>query len=395
MRIHIDNLRFKAAANGRELDLPHVNTLAEKIAKYGLLQPLVVVKGGKVDNEVVYDGKAGFHREAAICKLRSMKTKDLIELGTRHDKDNKLVPGRSFEDLFPDEKIECIVLDADVADAALDVENTARKDYTQPELWARVDALTEAGVDQHEIAARLSLNQGRISEFLSFRKCIPQAHDAWVDDVISHRDMMSLAALSEADQKVLLGKLTSAGRGAQEGDEPLSPKAAKQAKAEARKELHGAAKATKRTYQNAGKPSRKRLTTLAERVDVAAKKGDEQSKSVFSIVGLVFGFIDGRIDEKAFGKKLAEYGVVDVLTDPEKPKKEPKPAKVKADKPEAEPKPEKPKKAGKTKAEKPAKASTPKAAKKASKKAGDKKPGKPKSEKPKKASKAKKAKKSA
>lgn len=370
MRIHIDNLRFKAAANGRELDPAHVNMLAEKIAKYGLLQPLVVVKAGKVDNEAVYDGRAGFHRDAAISKLRAMKTKDLIELGTRYDKDNKLVPGLPFDELFPDDKVECIVVDADVADAALDVENSARKDYTQPELCVRVWALAEANVDQHEIAARCNLNQGRISEFLSFHHCIPEAHDAWIDDAISHRDMMSLAALKQPEQTALLAKLMNAGKGSPESGEALSPKEQKKAKAEARKELHGAAKATKRTYQNAGKPSRKRLSVLSERVKVAAKKGDEQSKSVYSIVGLVFGFIDGKIDEKAFGKELGEYGVVDVLTDPEKPKPEPKAAKVKA--------------------EKPKKAATPKAAKKA----GEKKPGKPKTEKPKKAAKSKKAKKS-
>lgn len=389
MKVHFENLVFDPANTGREIDKAHVKNLAEKIAKYGLLTSLTVRRGAKPDGVQQYIVTSGGHRYEAIELLQGLSEAELIKLGTHYNDDNQLVPGRSFEELFPEEKVEVICIDSSLATAATSVENTARKDFTQSELCHLVWKLAEEGIDQHEIAARCNLNQGRISEFLVMRKCIPQAHDAWDDGLIALRDMLALASLSEDKQKDLLGKLLSAGgkRGEASETAPSSvdPKAAKAAKTAARKELQGAAKDTKRVYANAGKPTRKRLNVISERVAVAAKKGDEQSKSVFEIVDLVFGFVDGKLDEKAFGKKLSEYGVLDVLTDPEpvKPVKEPKPAKTakvpKDPKPEPEKKPE-PVKAEKAKPSeklaKPAKAAKKAAKSKPAKKAAKSKPAK-------------------
>ena len=133
----------------------------------------------------------------------------------------------------------------------------------------------------------------------------------------------------------------------------------RRAKAAARKELQGAAKETRRSYANAGKPSRKRLTVLSERISSVVKTGTDAEKNLFKIIDQAFAFVDGRIDEKSFKKWLQTYEVADIFTDPEgtKPEKPAKASKSKAEEPKAE-KPanvEEPVKAKKAKAEKPVK----------------------------------------
>ena len=383
MRIHIDNFHFDPSRNERELDVAHVNHLAELIAKYGLLTALTVRKGAKHDKVQQYVGTAGYHRDAAIRKLRCLTEDQLRKLGTHRDDDNNVVPGRSFEELFPEESVECVVIGSELASSAVTVENTGRKDYTQAELCVIVWRLDDDKIDQHEIAARCSVNQGRVSEFLSLRKAIPQAHDAWGEGHIAMRDMLALAALPADKQKEHLAKLTS-GAG---GDDAGSANPGKRAKAAARKELQGAAKETRRSYANAGKPTRKRLTVLSERIAAVMKTGTEAEKNLFKIIDETMAFVDGRIDEKAFKKWLSSYSAPDIFTDPEdgKPAAEKKSKSIKAnkakpakaekkpktEKPKAEkPKAEKPKAEKKPKTEKPAKAA--KAAKKASKKTSKK-----------------------
>ncbi len=350
MKIHFENVRALWINNPRERDDAHVNNLASSIAKYGLFQPIVVFRRGKVDGVMQYDVSAGFHRHAAIEKLASMTDDAVRDLGTTYADDGTPLPGRTFEDIFPEGMLDYSVIEPSASAASSVVENMCRKDMTQPEICALVWNLAEAGVDQHEIAAKCNMNQGRVSEYLQMRKCVPAAHDAWGEGRIAKREMTALAALPEHQQHIHLERLLKAGKPEADADAPAKSQRA------VRKDLQSAAKDTRRTYANAGKPSRKRLSVLAKRVSDAAKEGPEASKNFWHLVHIAFAFFDGKIDEKAFAREAMNYGAVDVFKDPE-PAPKPKATKPKATKPKAEPKP----KAAKPKAEPKPKAAKPKA----------------------------------
>jgi hypothetical protein len=118
----------------------------------------------------------------------------------------------------------------------------------------------------------MNIQQPRVAEFVSFERLSPDIHDVWREGKLQIPDLIRLSAFDthETQEQALKEFLA-----ALEVPEGASPKDAKAAKAKARKGLKDKAKAEGKTrsYDNAGKPSRKKLANYAQYAFVNAHSG--------------------------------------------------------------------------------------------------------------------------
>lgn len=153
--LDLDAIRPRPGGDTRKAGAEHVLELAESIAALGLLQPLAVDR--------IHHLVAGLHREVALRLLLTPAAARVEVLAGCHGVD-KLDPRETARRLqaLPDPKdlpeplkagkVPCLVLvdldaerDLDAALAAEAAENTARKQYTAPEVEAIAERLRAAG----------------------------------------------------------------------------------------------------------------------------------------------------------------------------------------------------------------------------------------------------------
>jgi ParB family transcriptional regulator, chromosome partitioning protein len=111
-------------ADTRELNVEHVQELADSIAAVGLIQPLAVDKSGHL--------LAGGHRRAALHLLKQQDP----ECFAKHFAGDQ-IPVRVFEFRAKDEPGRAIEIEA--------AENEKRRDYTREEVLALAERLKAAG----------------------------------------------------------------------------------------------------------------------------------------------------------------------------------------------------------------------------------------------------------
>lgn len=349
--------------NHRKLDQDNIEHIKAtmRLKHIGLRKPIEVVStvvegedGASVQKHKI---NAGEHRFMALCELRD----SLVE-GDRE----------AFARIVVNGKIDALVLEeeADVLKDIAVVDNTGRKNLSEPELYAVIVDFTQNGKDQYETAALVGLQQPRVAEYLTFKKVISAGHDIWKQGLIARADMVTLAGLDEDEQEKHVDAFIKAAGAA--------PGEAKKAKAEVRKSAKKAVKAKggKREYANAGKPTRQKLASYVPMVTVkaaTAKTADERAfnnafVAAFKVFNGELEFEKVSFDKEYVTKKDAANA--QKLLDEAAAKAEAKAAKAAAKaKKAAEAKKAKPAKKAATKAVKPAKAAKKAPAKKAATKA--------------------------
>lgn len=282
--VPFDAIYIKKGFNHRAVSAAYVEDLSKNIAKYGLLSNLLCVQTFQDGEDIVKNkGYQVIDGEARLRALKQLREDD---------------PAR-FDELFPNGEIainlhEGSVSDKDALKDRSVISNTWRNALKPHEIYSEILRRSGAKQDTYEIAEVMHLQQPRVSEYLSFQNVCEEGHEAWRNELISNADMVRLAALPEEDQQAWLSNLNAAVEAAA-GDD----KSAKQAKATARKALKADVedKGDKRTYANAGKPSRQKLASYVPLIAVrAVDSEDETEKAFWGALAAAFKVVNGELD---------------------------------------------------------------------------------------------------
>jgi ParB-like chromosome segregation protein Spo0J len=282
--VPFDDIFTKKGFNHRTVSTAVVEDLSKNIAKYGLLSNITCVQVFKDGEDVVkHKGYQVVDGESRFRALQLLRTEN---------------PAR-FEELFPDAMVFVNLLDVSAADkdALKDrsvISNTYRNALKPHEIYSEILRRHGAKQDTYEIAEVMNLQQPRVSEYLSFQEVCEEVHEAWRNELISNADMLRLSSLSEEEQQSWLSNLSAAVQAAG-GDD----KGAKQAKANARKTLRANVEENgeKRTYANAGKPSRQKLASYVPLIAVrAVDSEDEAEKTFWGALAAAFKVVNGELD---------------------------------------------------------------------------------------------------
>lgn len=256
--------------NHRKINRANVDAIKASmlIPGVGLMSNLEVVSsidiGKDGEGAQKYKINKGEHRYEALCELRDSTNPEHTDVFAQIVKNGKL-------------EVDILEADSDTVKARAIVDNTGRKNLSEPEYYDVIVSLTNDGKDQYEVAALVGLQQPRVAEYLTFQKVHANGHALWRDGVIARADMLNLASLEGDAQEFAIAALGATQTAGSVAD-------VKKAKAEARKAVKKAVKAKggKREYANAGKPTRQKLASYVPMIAVRAATAKTAEERAFN-----------------------------------------------------------------------------------------------------------------